>query len=158
MRQASRESDALEVDLRYCRSPVEDAQLQQLVGLKDVVVLRLGGSAVSDAGLAHVAKITSLRHLSLEHSAISDAGVAQLAALVELETLNLYGTRVSDASVAQFLKLPKLRRLFRGRNSVDRRRHRSTAGGAAVARHQPQPTRRTPAREDLCGDDDRHDR
>jgi len=102
--------DAIEVDLRG--SSVNDVQLQYLLVLKNVAVVRLRECAVGDAGLVHLGKIAGLKRLHLEKTTVSDVGLKHLAGLKELEVLNLYGCTIGDAGLTHMAALTNLRSLF----------------------------------------------
>lgn len=55
-----------------------DAGLKQLVGLKDLHTLNLGGTQVTDAGLKQLAGLKDLHTLNLVNTKVTNAGVAEL--------------------------------------------------------------------------------
>lgn len=107
VRRLQRDGDALDVDLSG--STVADADLADLVHLKNVQVLRLKACRIGDEGLEHVARIMTLRRLFLDGTGVTDAGMLRLAPLEQLEFLNLYGTAVGDAGLAHIGRLPALK-------------------------------------------------
>jgi hypothetical protein len=71
---------------------VSDDHLRHLIGLGNILSLKICYGAVTDVGLTHLAGLTSLRVLDLSRQAVSDAGAAHLAGLTELCELTLPGT------------------------------------------------------------------
>jgi len=57
---------------------VTDAGLKELVPLKTLTILGLGGTKVTDAGLKQLSSFTELTILYLRGSEVTNAGVAEL--------------------------------------------------------------------------------
>ncbi|MBM4071673.1 MAG: hypothetical protein FJ271_22490 [Planctomycetes bacterium] len=129
VRKAALEGDALEVDLRS--SAATDEQLQYLLALKNVAVVRLRECRIGDAGLVHLGKIAGLKKLHLEKTQITDAGLKHLAGLKELEVLNLFGCGISDPGLNSLQPLPNLKSLFITETKV------TEAGIAALRKTMP---------------------
>src|SRR5262249_44912386 len=75
-------------------SPVNDAQLERLTGLRGLRGLNLEATEVGDLGLRHVARLGSLEELNLSGSSVSDSGLQHLAPLKSLVSLRLENTYV----------------------------------------------------------------
>ncbi|MCE9608362.1 MAG: SUMF1/EgtB/PvdO family nonheme iron enzyme [Planctomycetia bacterium] len=88
------------------RRMITDADLENLVGLREINGLRLPYSQVTDAGLAHLSGLTTLTGLDLRGTKITDRGIARLAGLKDIKSLWLSGTEITDGGlekiVAQF--------------------------------------------------------
>src|SRR5687768_221405 len=72
-------------------SSTQDADLQELAGLKQLQALNIEGNyayGVTEAGLKALAPLTQLQALSLEHTD-TEAGMKDIAALKQLRTLTL---------------------------------------------------------------------
>ncbi len=65
--------------LHLDRTKVSDADLAQLVGLKQLVYLNLYGTQITDAGLVHLKQIQSLEKVFLGGSKVSSTAAKQLA-------------------------------------------------------------------------------
>ncbi|MSR55736.1 MAG: hypothetical protein EXS09_21020 [Gemmataceae bacterium] len=125
VRKISQGSDALEVDLQG--STVTDADLKDLVLLKNVQVIRLKETKIGDAGLEYVSKIATLKRLFLDKTAVTDAGLSRLGGLKNLEFLSLYGTAVGDAGLEHLKKIASLKTVIVTESKV-------TANGADAFR------------------------
>ena len=89
-------------------TPVTDAGLEHLRGLRQLQVLDLDNTQVTDAGLEHLRGLTQLRWLYLDNIGVTDAGVKQLRGLTQLERLSLDDTQVTDAGLVHLRGLTKL--------------------------------------------------
>ena len=89
-------------------APVTDSALAHVADLKELTVLRLGGTKVTDDGLHRLKAVPKLTFLNLERTAITDAGLDRLKELTGLTSLNLNESKATAAGV-QKLKaaLPK---------------------------------------------------
>jgi hypothetical protein len=83
---------------------VTDAGLKELVGLKGLQSLSLGGTKVTDAGLKELAELKGLQRLELSSTKVTDAGLKELAGLKGLQTLYLSDTNVTDEGVKELRK------------------------------------------------------
>lgn len=61
-------------------SPLEDAAMKGLAGLKSLHSLNLGGTSMTDAGLKELAILKNLQALYLFHTGVTDAGLKELVA------------------------------------------------------------------------------
>jgi hypothetical protein len=110
-------------DLSAEDTPLGDAGLKEVGGLKGLESLVLDKTKVSDAGLAHVAGLTRLRKLSLSSPdrgspGVSDAGLEHVKGLTALEVLRLGSGKVSDAGLARLAGLTRLTELDLGETGV----------------------------------------
>jgi hypothetical protein len=89
-------------------SKITDAGLKELVGLKRLKDLGLGGTQVTDAGLKYVIKHKGLEKLNLNFTKVTDAGLKDLAGLAKLELLGVSFTSVTPEGVKKLqATLPK---------------------------------------------------
>jgi len=98
------------LDLRGC-AQVGNPGLKRLGPLKNLKVLRLGGSSIDDDSLGVLGQFGSLESLTIDEAAVTDAGLARLARL-PLQELNLsrcYG--VTDGGFQDIKRLAALRQL-----------------------------------------------
>lgn len=88
------------------RNMITDADLENLVGLKEIKQLRLNYGQITDFGLKHLAGLATVTELNLSDTKIGDSCIAKLAALKEIRALRLNRTQIGDAGlekiVAQF--------------------------------------------------------
>ena len=92
------------VDLDLAGAPVNEADLANLAGLKNLKRLSLANSTVADSALVHLTGLTKLESLNLFHTAITDAGLTKLNGLKNLKRLYVAETKVTDAGVQAFQK------------------------------------------------------
>jgi len=96
------DGDLVWVDLS--RTPVRDAGLAHLRGLRTLHQLNLDGTKVTDAGLVRLKGLMQLEELFLDSTQITDAGLEHLRGLTQLRTVDLRHTQVTDAGVAELQK------------------------------------------------------
>ena len=104
-----REGAVREVDLS--RTPVTDAQLQHLGGLRSIESLNLDTTEVGDGGVSAIARLGSLRSLNLSHTMTSDKALPVIAKLQQLESLAVGHTLVQGAALSALAGMPALREL-----------------------------------------------
>jgi internalin A len=90
---------------------VTDAELKELVPLKDLRKLDLSGNKFTGAGLKHLAPLEKLEELDLSRTSVGDAGLKELAAFPDLRSLDLMNAGVTDAGLKHLAPLTKLRSL-----------------------------------------------
>jgi len=88
---------------------VSDEHLRHLVGLKNILSLKLNHKPITDAGLQHLAGLTSLRVLELRGLPITSVGIKHLAGLPHLLELDLWRTQVDDDALDVLSRLPELK-------------------------------------------------
>jgi hypothetical protein len=95
-------------ELHLDGTPITDAGLKHLEGLRQLQILELEYMRVTDAGLEHLEGLRQLQGLGLEYTQVTDAGLEHLKGLKQLQTLGLTGTKVTDEGVARLQHaLPK---------------------------------------------------
>jgi Leucine-rich repeat (LRR) protein len=109
-------------------TPVTDADLKKLVGLKRLEVLNLSSTDVTDAGLKELSECGSLVGLNLDHTKVTDAGIKHLAGLKKIKNLDLSWTAVTDVGLLELAALDNLQQLNLERTKV------SDAGVKQLAR------------------------
>ncbi len=135
------ERTVTEVDLS--RTPVADADLEQLRPLVRLQALNLSGTAIGDRGLAALRDVGSLKKLNLTLTKISNAGLTNLAGLPELEELYLVETGITDAGAANLKRLAHLKMLVLLRTAVSPVGVDELRGALPGARIQIEPRRST---------------
>jgi Leucine-rich repeat (LRR) protein len=80
------------------RTDSTDADLKELIGLKDLHELDLIHTQVTDAGLKELSGLKNLRSLLLQGTKVTDAGLKELSGLKNLQTTSV--TKVTDAASA----------------------------------------------------------
>ncbi len=91
-----REGAVRAVDLS--RTPVSDAQIAHLAGLRSLEELSLESTETGDSAAAAIARLGSLRRLNLRHTTVSDKGLREFAAgLTKLEELRVDHTLVEGS-------------------------------------------------------------
>ena len=103
-------ADVTEVDLQNCGT-LNDEQLKQLTGLKQLKDLNLHGTGVTDEGLKLLKGLTTLERLALGGTMVTDEGLKQLKGLRALESLELRNTFVTDEGLRPLKELQALREL-----------------------------------------------
>lgn len=92
---------------------VDKGDLQLLLQLKKQLIwLKLDETNVDDAGMQIIAQLTNLIKLDLSHTNITDNGLPQLQSLTNLQYLNLVGNKISAQSLLQLKNLNKLQSLY----------------------------------------------
>jgi hypothetical protein len=97
------------VGLHAEHTPVDDAEVRHLLGMRSLRLLDLTGTRVTDAGLVHLLGCDDLEVLSLWDTAITDAGLALLGRLPNLRHLGLGNTRITDDGLRHLAGLRRLR-------------------------------------------------
>jgi internalin A len=103
---------AFGLDLGF--TPVTDAGLKELAGLKNLQTLDLFRTAVTDAGLKELAVLKDLQTLELSGTDVTDLGLKELAALKNLQRLGLRETQVQGAGLKELAGLKNLKALNLG--------------------------------------------
>jgi beta-lactamase regulating signal transducer with metallopeptidase domain/Leucine-rich repeat (LRR) protein len=97
-------------------TPITDANLKQLAGLKSLRSLYLNRTKVTDAGLRQNWKsLVRLEHLALDGTDVSDESLAELPKYAEhcqLKTLNVSNTKVTDKGLEHLKALKNLRSMY----------------------------------------------
>ena len=99
------------VGLHAEHTPVDDADLRNLLGMRSLRLLDLTGTRVTDAGLVHLLGCGDLEVLSLWDTRITDAALALLGRLPNLRQLGLGNTAVTDDGLRHLSGLRHLRLL-----------------------------------------------
>lgn len=103
------------------RQTISDQQIQALRYIEEQLIwLSLSHTSISDAQIDALVGLRNLRVLYLNGTKVTDAGLSKLSSLTELRSLSLVGTSVTDASVATFIKLKNLTNLFVYQTSLSR--------------------------------------
>ena len=97
------------VGLHAAGTPVGDADLRNLQGMRSLRLLDLTGTRVGDAGLVHLLACSELEVVSLWDTAITDDGLALLGRLPNLRQLGLGNTAITDAGLRHLASLRRLR-------------------------------------------------
>jgi hypothetical protein len=95
-------------------TPLTDVALKELVGLKRLQTLGLGGPHGPQrwgAELKELAKLKALQTLMLRCNRVTDEGLKELAGLKTLQALDLYHTGVTDTGLKELAGLKNLQRL-----------------------------------------------
>ncbi|NOX56723.1 MAG: hypothetical protein GXP27_20205 [Planctomycetes bacterium] len=87
----------LTIDLN--ERPVQDKDLTNLIGLKNLRYLGLYQTDITNKGLKYVSGLQSLTELELSYTSITDKGLQELAKLKNLQKVYLTGTAVTDKGV-----------------------------------------------------------
>lgn len=87
------------VRLRLSNQPVQDEDLSQLAGCRNINRLNLDKTRITDAGLDILKQLPNLEQLNLYGTAVTDAGLDKLAALPALKVLYLWQTNTTPAGI-----------------------------------------------------------
>jgi hypothetical protein len=106
--------------------PISDDDLAYLQNMTALEHLYLRGSAVhktpvSDAGLAHLTGLKRLKLLHLDHSMVGSEAMRYCASLPSLERLHIRGTLVDDVGLKHLESAPALRRVHLGATPISNR-------------------------------------
>ena len=91
---------------------LNDAGLEDVAKLKNVIELNLRDTKITSDGLMHLRGLVKLTRLHLERTAIDDTGIAHLKGLTKLQYLNLYNTRITDKALEHLANLKNLQQLY----------------------------------------------
>lgn len=95
------------------RGNFDDAGFKQLAPVAaQFVTVDLSATKVTDQAVAQLVGAKQLRLIRLAETGITDAALETLVKIPSLESINLYGTKVTDAGVAKLAALPNLKRLY----------------------------------------------
>ena len=89
-------------------TPVTDAGVKHLKGLKKLRRLTLNRTAITDAGLGHLSGLTNLEVLEVGGTRITNAGLPHLKGFANLAYLDIRSTEVTDAGLEHLWGLKKL--------------------------------------------------
>lgn len=125
--------------LNLANTDVNDGQLKQLAGLKNLSKLHLEKTGITDAGLDHVKALSGLEYLNLYGTKVSDAGVAKLEGLTNLKKVFLWQTDVTEAGAKKLhAKIPEsMINLGHGVGTLDPVVLAASVGSSAVAANVP---------------------
>ena len=101
--------DRESIDLRGHK--IVDADLQDLAGSEELLVLDVANTAITNEGLEHLAQCPNLQLLDVDNTAVTDDGLHHLSGLEQLTTLHLSGTAVTDQGLSHLGGLVNLQRL-----------------------------------------------
>ncbi len=90
---------------------IDDADLQDLAGSEELLVLDVANTAITNEGLKHLAECQNLQLLDVDNTAVNDDGLHHLSGLEQLTTLHLSGTGVTDQGLSHLGGLVNLQRL-----------------------------------------------
>jgi formylglycine-generating enzyme required for sulfatase activity/serine/threonine protein kinase/Leucine-rich repeat (LRR) protein len=94
-------------EIHLDNSPVSDGVLLMVPKLRNLKVLRLGGTNIDDAGVALLARAPKLESLNLDGTRISDQSLSQIAGIKTLKALSVRDTRLPEDKIAELrAKLP----------------------------------------------------
>jgi Leucine-rich repeat (LRR) protein len=94
--------------MNFTRTPITNAGLKELRGLKSLASLYLGNTAVTDEGLKEVKHLEGLSTLNLMLTKVTDTGLKELKGLKKLTRLDLNNTKVTDEGLKQLKDLESL--------------------------------------------------
>jgi beta-lactamase regulating signal transducer with metallopeptidase domain/Leucine-rich repeat (LRR) protein len=97
------------VDLNLGGTNITDDGAKALEGLKNLKTLHIWDTKITDAGLQSLKNLTQLSDLALGGLSITDAGLEHLKRLTELKCLYLTLTKVTDAGMEHIKGLTELR-------------------------------------------------
>lgn len=101
------------------RGNFDDAAFKQLQPVSgQFVTVDLSATKVTDQAVAQLVGAKQLRLIRLAETGITDAALDSLLKIPSLESINLYGTKVSDAGVAKLAAMPNLKRLYLWQTAV----------------------------------------
>ncbi len=87
--------------LDFSRTKVSDADLGQLIPMKNLSRLLLSRTGISDAGLVTLRNNLSLEHLNLYETAVTDVGLGSLGALKSLKKVYLWQSKATIEGAKQ---------------------------------------------------------
>jgi hypothetical protein len=88
--------------------PAADEHLRHLIGLRNILSLKLNHRQVTNEGLRRLSGLNSLRVLELRGLPVTAAGIKHIAGLANLCELHLWGTRVNDEGAEALSDLSEL--------------------------------------------------
>jgi hypothetical protein len=110
--EAVRQGQSKVIDIQL--AAIRDEQLNELVDLEKLEVLKLNQGAITDEGLKSLASLPLLRQLVLRDSPLTDAGAETLAAFGSLQILNAPQTRIGDMGIEHLSRIKSLELLRLG--------------------------------------------
>ncbi|MEM6628102.1 MAG: hypothetical protein AAF694_00440, partial [Bacteroidota bacterium] len=117
--QVAQDNPFLDVDFSLSDTSLSSAQVKTLLKAKEQILwLNLGRTELDDAHLEVVGQLPNLMKLKLDNTPVSDVGIAHLSGLEKLEYLNLYGSKVGDGALETLKDLPGLKRVYLWQSQV----------------------------------------
>lgn len=108
----------LSLSVNTFQSRITDLGLKELVALRSLKRLSLGGSGITDVGLEVIAKLNTLEHLELNYTSIGNNGLKHCREMKNLKHLNLGGTRVDNDGLKYLQDHPSLTNLGLGNLNI----------------------------------------
>ncbi len=113
IRPLSKNGYVLELDFSHSDRAQGDLKLSQLGPIAlNIYALDFSRTGISDADLGQLIPMKNLSRLLLSRTAVTDAGLPVLKHNVNLEQLNLYDTGVTDAGLASLAGLKSLKKVY----------------------------------------------
>lgn len=113
IRQIAMNNNFVDVGWRDIDSLSVNQNIAVLAEIADKIAwLDLGGSTLEDASLEVIGQMTNLVRLKVEDNPLTDEGIKALKDLKHLESLNLYKTKITDICASDLSHLKALRKLF----------------------------------------------
>jgi len=113
IRPLSKNGFVLELDFSHSDRARSDLKLSQLGPIAiNVYALDFSRTNFSDADLGQLLPMKNLSRLLLSRTSITDAGLAALKHNVNLEQLNLYDTPITDAGLPALAALKSLKKVY----------------------------------------------
>ncbi|MDB6071968.1 MAG: ribonuclease inhibitor [Verrucomicrobiales bacterium] len=113
IRPLSKNGHVLELDFSHSDRAQSDLKLSQLGPIAlHIYALDFSRTKISDADLGQLLPMKNLSRLLLSRTGITDAGLPALRNNTSLEQLNLYNTSVSDAGLATLGSLKSLKKVY----------------------------------------------
>jgi uncharacterized membrane protein len=112
-------SDKLTFTAVSMRGSLDDDGFKKIAPVvSHLVTVDLSATKVTDAAVAQLVGAKDLRLIRLAETGITDAAIDSLLELSALESINLYGTQVTDAGVSKLSAMPNLKRLYLWKTAV----------------------------------------
>ena len=113
IRPLSKNGFVLELDFSHSDRAQGDLKLSQLGPIaRHIYALDFSRTRITDADLGQLLPMKNLSRLLLSRTAITDAGLAALKNNASLEQLNLYDTAVTDTGLATLASLKSLKKVY----------------------------------------------
>ena len=103
----------------FTYTTLEDSQLKQLSGLRNLRYLDLDGAEVSDKGLMQLRSLSNLVYLNVAHTLTQAKFLSSCSTMTKLQYLDLQSNEITPSSLEVLTNFSQLKNLYLSRTGLD---------------------------------------